>query len=580
MSYDSTTIANVLGKLNKSYFLPDIQRPFVWDTDQITRLFDSLMQNYPISSFLFWDVNEKNTEEREIYKFIIDFRCGENQDEKIDLLKNDNITLVMDGQQRLTSLMIGLIGSYSDRPKNQRKNPNGPIKKALYLDLLKDPSAEMEDDDNPKQTRYGFDFFETPPSRYSSTKFWFKVSDILDCNKDTYRKRRHALVEQAGLLSKEQLDVFETNFEKLYDVICQDKSISYYTETSPSYDKVVEIFIRANDGGTKLSKSDILMSMLTKNWTTNARDEINNLVLYLNSELESKNDVNRDFILRTSLVFCLKTDFSLKTQNFTQKNIKLIEANWLNIKNALELSFRTVNFFGIDKRNLTSVNAIMVIAYYFYGLPNLDHAKKMAIDPENQKLIRQWLGSALLNGIFTGQAANTIGMAKRVIDDEIGSSNYFPAKSLVTKMTLRGRLVLEYDNVAIGKFMDISYSKKLGFVALSTLYDNNNWANDHYQKVSLFPKKLFDNEKLLSLGVSENEIDLHISRMPNLLLLSRDEIIEKEEMDFSIWIQSRNDNFFDQHLLPKDMALYRPEKFLGFIKHREERIENRLKSLF
>lgn len=59
MSYDSTTIANVLGKLNKSYFLPDIQRPFVWDTDQITRLFDSLMQNYPISSFLFWDVNEK-----------------------------------------------------------------------------------------------------------------------------------------------------------------------------------------------------------------------------------------------------------------------------------------------------------------------------------------------------------------------------------------------------------------------------------------------------------------------------------------------------------------------------------------
>ncbi len=574
------TIANVLGKLNKSHFLPDIQRPFVWDTDQIKHLFDSLMQNYPISSFLFWDVNEKNTEGREIYKFLKDFRFGETYDEKINLLKNDDITLVMDGQQRLTSLMIGLMGSYSDRPKNQRKSLNSPIQKILYLDLLKDSSVEMEDEDNPKRTRYGFDFFETQPSRYSSTKFWFKVSDILDCNKDTYRKHRHALVEQAGLLSREQIEVFETNFERLYDVICQVRSISYYTETSPSYDKVVEIFIRANDGGTKLSKSDILMSMLTKNWSANARDEINNLVLYLNSELENKNDVNRDFILRTSLVFCLKTDFSLKTQNFTKKNIALIEANWRNIKNALELSFRTVNLFGIDKRNLTSVNAVMVIAYYFYGLLNLGHAEKMAVDPKNQKLIRQWLGSALLNGIFTGQAANTIGIAKKVIDDEISSSNYFPAKSLVTKMTLRGRLALEYDNVAIEKFMEISYSKKLGFVALSTLYENNNWANDLYQKVSLFPKKIFSPEKLSSLGVSEKEIESHISRMPNLLLLSRDEIIEKEEMDFSIWIQSRNDNFFDQHLLPKDLALYRPEKFIVFIKHREEQIANHLKSLF
>ena len=83
-----------------------------------------------------------------------------------------------------------------------------------------------------------------------------------------------------------------------------------------------------------------------------------------------------------------------------------------------------------------------------------------------------------------------------------------------------------------------------------------------------------------SLGVSEKEIESHISRMPNLLLLSRDEIIEKEEMDFSIWIQSRNDNFFVQHLLPKDLALYRPEKFIVFIKHREEQIANHLKSLF
>lgn len=45
MTYKSTSIADLLGKLNRSYFLPAIQRPFVWEPEQIVRLFDSLMQD-------------------------------------------------------------------------------------------------------------------------------------------------------------------------------------------------------------------------------------------------------------------------------------------------------------------------------------------------------------------------------------------------------------------------------------------------------------------------------------------------------------------------------------------------------
>lgn len=56
MSYKSATIQTILNKLNKSYFLPAIQRPFVWEPDKIIRLFDSLMKRYPISAFLFWEL--------------------------------------------------------------------------------------------------------------------------------------------------------------------------------------------------------------------------------------------------------------------------------------------------------------------------------------------------------------------------------------------------------------------------------------------------------------------------------------------------------------------------------------------
>src|SRR3990170_9034955 len=45
----------------KEYLLPAIQREVVWDVDQITKLFDSLMRDYPIGSFLFWYVDRKNS---------------------------------------------------------------------------------------------------------------------------------------------------------------------------------------------------------------------------------------------------------------------------------------------------------------------------------------------------------------------------------------------------------------------------------------------------------------------------------------------------------------------------------------
>lgn len=586
MSYNSTTIANILGKLNKSYYLPAIQRPFVWETDQIVRLFDSLMQSYPISSFLFWDLEAKNRDSWEIYNFVKDFKFGEIHDEKIDTSNNDDITLVLDGQQRLTSLMIGLKGTYIVRLKNHRKNnPNAWVRQCLFLDLLKDSKPETEEEEDYfEDISYGFKFYdETLPPRNSSTKFWFKVSDILNCyDQDIYDELHDTLLEQAGSISREQKRVFRTNLDRLYRVIWKDDSISFYTEKSQSYDKVLDIFIRANDGGTKLSKSDLLMSMVTLKWSElNARDEINHLILDLNNELESENDVNRDFILRSSLLLS-ELDFLFKIQNFTKDNLSLIEMNWPNIKKALDMSFRVVNLFGIAKHNLTSLNAVMAIVYYVYGLILRGRAEKMLANPENLELIRHWLGSALLNGIFGGQAGVTIGIARRVIHDELSESHFFPAKSLVSQMTMRGR-VSEFDEFSIEKFLGLNYSKKLGFVALSMLYDNSDWLNYHYQKDHLFSIDLFREEKLFSLGIPSNEIEAFINasdRMPNLLLLSRDEFNEKSQMDFNTWIQTRDDDFFVRHRLPTNLDLYKIENFLAFIQHKEVLIANHLKSLF
>ena len=55
---EPVTIKDAIEKIHKTkYLLPAIQREFVWDTYQIARLFDSLMRDYPINSFLFWEVD-------------------------------------------------------------------------------------------------------------------------------------------------------------------------------------------------------------------------------------------------------------------------------------------------------------------------------------------------------------------------------------------------------------------------------------------------------------------------------------------------------------------------------------------
>ena len=54
MSYKPRSLFRLIDEINHSLFLPHIQRPFVWEEEQMLRLFDSLMRNYPIQTLLFW----------------------------------------------------------------------------------------------------------------------------------------------------------------------------------------------------------------------------------------------------------------------------------------------------------------------------------------------------------------------------------------------------------------------------------------------------------------------------------------------------------------------------------------------
>src|SRR5438552_9520740 len=103
MSYKPDSLFSLLEQLNVSIFLPHIQRPFVWEEDQMRRLFDSLMRNYPIQTLLFWRTKDAIKARRFMQTIEWDAVLSELYD-KSRSAKDVEKTFVLDGQQRLQTL--------------------------------------------------------------------------------------------------------------------------------------------------------------------------------------------------------------------------------------------------------------------------------------------------------------------------------------------------------------------------------------------------------------------------------------------------------------------------------------------
>jgi|SRR5579864_5011127 len=386
MAFSSDTVAKVVGRLNTQYFLPAIQREFVWRPDQIIQLFDSLMRRYPVGSFLFWELQPENRDKWQVYKFVEDAKQGGSHNVPAYVAGVQQLTLVLDGQQRLTSLLVGLKGSYTTRRKYARyDDPASWKREHLYLDLLKDPGLGDEDPDT--GVCYGFQFFATPPAN-SRDHHWLQVGEILRFDsQDRFEKFVFDELDRLDpQVTRAQMQVFQMNLRRLHQIIWQDDAIAYYTEVNQDYDRVLDIFVRANEGGTKLSKSDLLLSTVTLQWADiNAREEIYGFVDHLNSELPHHfNDLDKDWVMKTSPVLS-DLPVQYRVANFSKPNVELIRSRWDSIKSAIERTIRNVNTFGVDRDTLTSTNALIPIVYYLAQRPHTDLLSMSQFDVRTQR---------------------------------------------------------------------------------------------------------------------------------------------------------------------------------------------------
>lgn len=566
--------------VNNRLLLPAIQREFIWTNTQIEWLFDSIMRHYPISSFLFWQVEGDTKHQYKYYSFLQHFRERyQTHNDEFDTNGVNDFMAVLDGQQRLASIYIGLKGSYAYKlPRIWWDNTEYSIPtRHLYLNII-DKLADEEDG-----RIYDFQFL-TKDEYNAEKEKWFKVGDIL--------KLRN-IFEFNKFLDKNNYKANQFTYEalsRLQESIHTDRTINYFLEREQNLDKALNIFIRINSGGEPLNFSDLLMSIAIANWTElDARKEINQLI----DEIRDKGFfISKDLILKTFLVL-YSNDIKFKVTNFSRSNAKHFEDKWENIKLALHSTFDLIKSYGFTDTTLTSKNAIIPIVYYLYHRNiYLEFHKKKSYE-KDRDIIKKWLHIVLIKRIFGGQADTILSKIRTVFTKDVSkkkidsSITEFPYDLIVKE--LKGTTKdITFDDDYIENLLLTQKDDPLCFSILAILYPHLDYRNGDFHKDHIFAESLFTKRKLKGLGIKDDQWDFYLNpinynSVSNLQLLDGNENKSKQDANFGDWVKKESKNrgltqkeFCERHLLPE---IFDISKLETFITTRKKNLKDILKKL-
>ncbi|MFQ5965257.1 MAG: DUF262 domain-containing protein [Candidatus Scalinduaceae bacterium] len=559
----------LLNHINRDYLLPSIQREFVWGRkdNKIEKLFDSLLQAYPIGQILCWNVNKAPDLENikwEIYNFVQNYDEDTPHNIIADLHGYSKLFLILDGQQRLSALNLGLKGTYSFSYRNKKKRTK------LFLNLL----SEIENNiDNTYGLKYEFKFFEEPPT--NQNELWFEVGNVLDYHNKTtedFKEDNNNLIRDRAT-SSILIKKAKITLGRLHQVICIDDCISESHVINDDDEKVLNIFVRTNDGGIKLEKADLLLSYMESNKKLfvpkGARKEIFAFTDELNKVEVHKPDYDfkKDDILKSCLVLSdLEVQYKLK--NFNEDNLKIISDNWDLIKKYLKLTVELIARYGFSIKNVISKNALIPIAYYLKmnSKSNEFVASQQNSDLETKNEIIKWLSLSQMSGAFGSSSDSTLKSVRKNIDE---------GKSF--KEINLGKIIYKED---IEKWINKEcYQSRLSHLILLLVSKDKYWDNCHQDHIFAICK--FDRELYKKMGLSQDEIifyDDKANSIANLHLLNPSVNIVKRDDDFIDWSSNKNKEFLESSLIPQQISL-EFSNFKDFIMKRENLIIDKLSDI-
>lgn len=556
----------------RKFLLPAIQRKFVWGSDQIEVLFDSIMRDYPINSFMLWNVtSEKTKNSYKFYEFLKEYRSFfKDENPYINTKGYSDFLAVIDGQQRMTSLYLGLKGTYAYKMPRKwwKDNEECLPTRRLYLNL----TAPLPADDERKMV-YDFRFLtEGEFNNLSQLQNWFLVNDIyLFKSKTDGQDALEDYIEEKGLRDNK---FAKSALRKLRKVIFEDHLINYYQEENQDIDTVLNIFIRTNSGGEPLSFSNLLMSITTANWQRDARKEFKLLIdtVYSNNFI-----ISADLILKCCLVL-FKDNIKFQVANFDEDSVKVFDDNWDRVKKCIETAFLLLKKWGFNDSSLRAKNAIIPIVYYIYYNNCEDDILKEIRLVDEKKAIRKWLCISLLKGVFGGQSDSVLTGIRKVMRENPGT---FPFEKIKSEFAGNGAKSLNLSDEEIEDILKTQKDAPQCYAILALLYSHLQYETvayhkDHFHPYSQFVKlkeSNFDSKEKYAFYTNPE----NYNSILNLQLLSSSTNESKNDEDLAIWVKDKQIDL-NSHLIPDKVSLEFSE-FEQFIIERKALLIKNIKAI-
>lgn len=389
MAQHDLPIKELVAKIERGEIrLPEMQRQYVWQSTRVRDLLDSLYRGYPSGTILTWETDEGVATR--------DFAIEQ------DVIGTTRFQLLLDGQQRLTSLSAILRGEPvhvrgRKRPIDILFNLEHPDELQLITEVNEegntdDTSSETSIDASEDELLQRFDkmAFVVYSKKLAARQHWVSVTAVFKESSDT------PFLKAAGVTSMD-----DPRYDKYTSRLKQLRSIREYgyrvhvLERDKSYEEVTEIFVRVNSLGAKLRSSDLALAQITAKW----RDS---LKVFQEFEQECTSD---GFPLDLSIHLKNLVAFATGQSRFravSSLSIERLQDAWTSAKDGMRfaLNFLRSNA-GIDSPALLS-SPFLIITLAMYG-----HKRDYHLTPTEAAHLRYWVVTANAKARYSRGSSET-----------------------------------------------------------------------------------------------------------------------------------------------------------------------------
>lgn len=458
---ETQRVTDVIDDIKKeAYQLPSIQRLFVWKQDQVLKLFDSIMNGFPVGAIIVWTPPENNIRYK---KFVEDYKTGLIVISKEPHTGANQPYMVLDGQQRLQSLFIGFRGSFDNEK--------------IYLKI-----DDFADDTTPEM-HYRFVFLQPSVAKQDPTYVHLEELIRLEIEDidDFVKKRLPDVQPEVQSRAVKIVSKFISTFKVNSPIHLQEMGSKF------SYDDVLTVFERVNSGGTKLSKSDLLFSIVTSR-IPDLEDRFRIMVDELNNG--GRFDFNTDFVIKSAFVVFdkrAKYEFEkLRDPKFLEK----LENRFSDLETAVTSLRDWLDSKALIRAGRFLPSQLALIPIIDYTLLN-EKFKYGPDDGRESVMIRQYLYMTFFTNLWAYAADSVLDQIHDIlVSSKTSQPGVFPIDRIGEFMVKRRKLE-DY------RFRE-EYLRNLGLIlnitsgGVSELPKKRGWSleNDH-----IFPKAELERRK-------------------------------------------------------------------------------------